>query len=120
MREFAEVWRGIQKIVFSSTLTSVQGKSRLATRDVVDEVAALKREPGREIAVGGAGLAAELARHGLIDEYLPFVYPVVVGGGTPFFPPLAEPIDLELVDQRVFASGVVYLRYRVQDPTRGG
>jgi dihydrofolate reductase len=62
--------------------------------------------------VGRAGLAATLIGHGLVDEYGLFVNPVVVGGGTPFFPPLDEPLRLELVERRTFPAGVVLLRYR--------
>ena len=111
MREFAEIWRRLPKIVFSNTLTSVEGNARLATRSVTDEVRALLQDGGGDIAVGGAGLAAELARTDLIDEYRPLINPVVVGGGTRFFPSLGAPIDLELAEQRTFGSRVVYLRY---------
>jgi dihydrofolate reductase len=99
MRDFAAMWKALPKIVFSTTLTEVEGENtRLATRPLAEEVAALKAEPGAPIAVGGAGLAA-------------FVSPVVVGGGTPYFPP-GEHVDLELMESRTFPSGVVGLRYR--------
>jgi dihydrofolate reductase len=77
----------------------------------VEEVARLKAEPGDDLAVGGAGLAATFMRAGLIDEYRLFVNPVVLGAGTPFFPPLEERINLDLVETRTFGSRVVYLRY---------
>ena len=79
---------------------------------LAEEVAALKQQPGKDIAVGGAGLAAGCIKLGLVDEFRLFVNPVVVGGGTPFFPPLEEQIDLELVETRTFGSRVVYLRYQ--------
>ena len=60
----------------------------------------------------GAGLAATFMKLGLIDEYRPFVHPVVLGGGTPYFPPLEERINLQLVETRTFGSGVIYVRYR--------
>jgi dihydrofolate reductase len=110
--EFARIWQNLPKIVFSNTLEKVEGNTRLATGEVAEEVAKLKEQPGKDVAVGGAGLAAGLAELGLIDEYRPFVSPVVLGAGTPFFPPLDEPIDLELVETRTFGSRVVYLRYR--------
>jgi dihydrofolate reductase len=72
----------------------------------------LKEQPGKDLAVGGAGLASTLIELGLVDEYRLFVSPVVLGGGTPYFPPLDERIDLELVETRTFGSRVVYLRYR--------
>ncbi len=112
--EFAEIWRATPKIVFSTTLTEVEGSNTtLATRGVVDVATELKAEDGKEISVGGARLAATLARAGLIDEYRLCVNPALAGGGTPFFPPLDEPVDLELLETRTFGSRVVYLRYRV-------
>ena len=90
----------------------MEGNARLARRDVAAEVAELKNQPGAGIvSVGGAGLAASLAEKDLIDEYRLFVNPVVLGGGTPYFPPLPKRLDLELIETRTF-SQVVYLRYR--------
>jgi dihydrofolate reductase len=77
-----------------------------------EEVATLKEQPGKDLAVGGAGLASTFIELGLVDEYRQFVSPVVLGGGTPYFPPLDRRIDLELVETRTFGSRVVYLRYR--------
>jgi dihydrofolate reductase len=111
-REFARIWQDLPKIVFSTSLESVEGNARLATGTIAEEVAALTAQPGKDVAVGGAGLAAAFTRLGLIDEYRLFVSPVALGGGTPFFPPLESPIDLELVETRTFGSRVVYLRYR--------
>jgi dihydrofolate reductase len=110
-REFAGIWQALPKIVFSSTLERVEGNARLAQGDPADEIARLKREPGKDIAVGGAGLASSLIKRGLVDEYRLFVSPVVVGGGTPFFPSLEKLINLELVETRAFSSRVVYVRY---------
>jgi dihydrofolate reductase len=98
--------------VFSTTLDTVVGNARLATGSVADEVARLSEQPGKDLAVGGAGLAATCIEHGLVDEFRRFVSPVVLGGGTPFFPALEERIDLELVETRTFGSRVVYERYR--------
>jgi dihydrofolate reductase len=109
--EFAQIWRALPKIVFSRTLTRVEGNARLAEGSVEEEVARLKREPGGDIAVGGAGLAAACTKLGLIDEYQLFISPVVLGGGTPYFPPDAR-LALELVETRRFEPDVVYLRYR--------
>jgi dihydrofolate reductase len=110
--EFARIWKPLPKIVFSTTLEKVEGNARLVRDGVAEEVARLKEEPGKDLAVGGAGLASTLIELGLVDEFRPFVNPVVVGGGTPFFPTLDEQIDLELVETRTFSSRVVYLRYR--------
>jgi dihydrofolate reductase len=110
--EFARIWKEMPKIVFSRTLEKVEGNARLVRDGVADEVARLKEQPGKDIAVGGAGLASTFMELGLIDEFRPFVHPVVLGGGTPYFPPLDERINLELVETRTFGSGVVFLRYR--------
>jgi dihydrofolate reductase len=111
--EFGALWRAIPKVVFSTTLTSVQGNARLAGSDVASEIAKLKAEPGGSVVtVGGAGLAATLAGLDLIDEYRLFVSPVLLGGGTPFFPPSPKRMTLELIETQTFGSGVVYSRYR--------
>jgi dihydrofolate reductase len=110
--EFARIWQSLPKVVFSRTLEEVEGNTRLVRAGVAEEVAKLKAEPGKDLAVGGAGLAASLIELGLVDELRPFVSPVVLGGGTPYLPALADRIELELVETRTFASRVVYLRYR--------
>lgn len=118
--EFARIWKELPKIVFSNTLESVEGDSRLATGDVAEEVARLKAQPGKDLAVGGAGLASTCMQLGLLDEWRLFVSPVALGGGTPYFPPLNERLDLELVDEQTFGSRVVYVRYRTRPATEGG
>ena len=110
-RDFARIWQALPKVVFSSTLDRVEGNSRLASADVADEVARLKEEPGGDLGVGGAGLASALVERNLIDYYHVFVAPVVLGGGTPYFPAMEQRIALELVDRRAFAGGIEYLRY---------
>jgi uncharacterized protein YndB with AHSA1/START domain/dihydrofolate reductase len=110
--EFARIWKALPKVVFSSTLEQVEGNARLATGDVATELAKLKEQSGKDVSVGGAGLAATLVELDLIDEYRLFVNPVVLGGGTPYFPARAERIDLELIETRTFGSRVVYVRYR--------
>jgi dihydrofolate reductase len=110
--EFARIWKDTPKIVFSTTLDRVEGNARLVRDGVAEEVAELKEQPGGELAVGGAGLASTLIKLDLVDEYRLFVSPVVLGGGTPYFPALDERINLELVETRTFGSRVVYVRYR--------
>ena len=110
--EFARIWQELPKIVFSKTLEKVEGNARLVREVVVDEVAKMKEQPGKDLAVGGAGLASTFIELGLVDEYRLFVSPVVLGGGTRYFPALGERIDLELVETRTFGSRVVYVRYR--------
>jgi dihydrofolate reductase len=109
--EFARIWKATPKIVISRTLETVEGNARLVRDDAAEEVARLKQEPGKDLAVGGAGLASTFINRGLIDEYGLFVSPVVLGGGTPYFPALDQRIDLELAETRTFGSRVVYLRY---------
>src|SRR5918996_395736 len=110
--EFAHIWQELPKVVFSRTLDRVEGNARLVSEGVAEEVAKLKEQPGKDLSVGGAGLASSLIELGLVDEYRLFVSPVVLGGGTPFFPAVGERLDLELVETRTFGSRVVYLRYR--------
>ena len=112
--EWAALWNPLPKVVFSATLSEVQGNARLASGGLAEEIERLRAEPGEgDIAIGGATLAAEAAALGLIDEYRTVVYPVLVGGGTPFFPRDERRVDLELIETRTFSSRVVYLRYRV-------
>ncbi|WP_392892713.1 dihydrofolate reductase family protein [Streptomyces sp. LN699] len=113
-REWTALWNALPKVVFSTTLSTVRGNARLASGDLAEEIARLRAEPGEgNIAIGGAQLAAKAAALGLIDEYRPKVYPVLVGGGIPFFPRDERRLDLELVETRTFMSNVHYLRYRV-------
>lgn len=114
-REWISLWNPLPKVVFSTTLSEVQGSARLATGTVAEEIERLRTEPGEgNIAIGGAGLAATIAEADLIDEYRAKVYPVLVGGGVPFFPQAERRVDLELLETRSFDSGVVYLRHRVR------
>jgi dihydrofolate reductase len=111
-REFAEIWRELPKVVFSTTLESVEGTARLARDSVSEEVRRLKEQVDGDLEVGGAALAADCIELDLVDEYHLFVYPVIVGGGKPFFPPTQTSLELELVETRSFASRVVSLRYQ--------
>jgi len=114
MLEWAALWKALPKVVFSTTLSAVQGNARLASGGVAEEIERLRTEPAEgDIAIGGATLAAEAAASGLIDEYRPKIYPVLVGGGIPFFSQHGRRVDLELVETRTFRSRVVCLRYRV-------
>jgi dihydrofolate reductase len=111
--EFADVWCALPKVVFSHTLDSVQGNARLAAKaSVAEEVAAALDATDKDVSIGGAGLAAAAFELGLIDELHIFRNPVVVGGGTPFLPPVTEDVPLDLVETRTFGSRVIYERYR--------
>jgi dihydrofolate reductase len=108
---FADVWCALPKIVFSRTLDSVQGNARLASASVAEEAAAALDATDKDVSIGGAGLAAAAIELGLVDEVRLFRNPVVVGGGTPFLPPVTEDIRLDLVETRTFGSRVIYERY---------
>ena len=118
--EFARIWQGLPKIVFSKTLEKVEGNARLISDGVAEEVAKLKDQPGGDLAVGGAGLASTLIKLGLIDEYRPFISPAVLGGGTPYLPALEEGISLELMETRTFGSRVIYARYQQDSASAAG
>jgi dihydrofolate reductase len=109
--DFAGVWRPLPKVVYSTTLDAVEGNARLASEVDPEEIAAMKREPGKDLEVGGATLAATFTAHGLIDEYRMFVCPVVLGAGTPYFAGSEDRVALELLETRTFGE-VVYLRYQ--------
>jgi dihydrofolate reductase len=109
---FADAWCAIPKVVFSRTLDSVQGKARLARAPLAEEVAAALEATDGDVSIGGADLAAQAIQLGLVDELHMFRYPVVVGGGTPFLPPVTDEISLELIETRTFGSRVVYECYR--------
>lgn len=109
---FADVWCALPKIVFSRTLDSVEGNARIAEASVAEEVAAALKATDKDISIGGAGLAGSAIQLGLVDELRMFRYPVVVGGGTPFLPPVTEDVSLDLIETRTFGSRVVYERYR--------
>ena len=108
---FADVWCALPKVVFSRTLDSVQGNARLATGPLAEEVAAALDATDKDVAIGGAGLAAEAIYLGLVDELRMFRNPIVVGGGTAFIPPVTHDIPLTLIEIRTFGSRVIYERY---------
>jgi dihydrofolate reductase len=113
MRDFADIWRSADKIVYSRTLDAAPtAKTRIEPSFDPDAVRRLKESTERDISVGGPGLAAHAIAAGLVDEYHALLTPVVVGGGTRALPDGVH-LSLELLDERRFSSGVVYLRYRV-------
>jgi dihydrofolate reductase len=109
--EFAEIWREKPKIVFSRTLQKADWNTAIIRDVVPDDILALKAQPGGDLAVGGADLAAAFMQHNLIDEYCIYVHPVLIGQGKPLFPSTEAMIDLELAESRTFRNGVVMLRY---------
>ena len=108
---FADVWCALPKVVFSRTLDSVEGNARLAEGSLAEEVAQALAATEKDVSIGGAGLAAQAIELGLVDELRMFRHPVIVGGGTPFLPPVSEDVQLELIETRTFGSGVIHERY---------
>jgi dihydrofolate reductase len=112
--EFARNWRDTPKVVFSSTIDKVDWNTRLVTGDAVAEITRLKAEDGAPMRIAGPTLAGAAMRAGLIDEYALVTYPILVGGGTPFFTTLESWVNLELVETRAFPNGVVLTRYETR------
>jgi dihydrofolate reductase len=111
MRDYAEIWRAADKIVYSRTLEEPSSARTRIERDFDPEaIRQLKATADRDLAVGGPTLAAEALRAGLVDEVQLFINPIVVGGGKPALPDGVR-VPLELIDERRFDSGVVYVRY---------
>jgi dihydrofolate reductase len=113
---FADVWCALPKVVFSRTLDRVQGNARLAEGSVAEEVAAAIASTDEDVSIGGPALAGAAFELGLVDELRILRAPVVVGGGTPFLPPVADPIQLDLIETATFGSRVIYERYRRAGP----
>jgi dihydrofolate reductase len=112
MLEYARSWNKLEKFVISTTLKEAVAGFTLISSDAVEEVRRLKMQPGRDIALAGSKLAATLINHGLVDEYLLYVHPAIVGSGTPLFHNPDHRIRLQLVETHGFQSGVVMLHYR--------
>jgi dihydrofolate reductase len=114
VRDYAEIWRAADKVVYSKTLEEVSTARTLIERDFdPGAVRGMKAAGGSDISVGGPDLAAQAIRAGLVDECHLFVNPVVVGGGNQSLPDHVR-VELELLDERRFGNGVVYLRYRTR------
>ena len=112
-REFARLWRAADKVVYSTSLASVaSARTRIERGFDPGAVRSLKATADRDLTVGGPDLAEQALEAGLVDELQLFAVPVLVGGGTPAFPSGVR-LDLDLLDERRFAAGTVYRRYRV-------
>jgi dihydrofolate reductase len=115
LREYGEIWRSADKIVYSRTLQEVSSAGTRIERVFDPEaVRELKATAVRDISIGGAELASLAIRAGLVDEYHMFLTPVVVGGGTPYLPGSVR-VSLDLLDEHVFDNGVVHLHYRSRE-----
>jgi dihydrofolate reductase len=114
VRKFAEIWQAADKVVYSGTLDAVStARTRIERHFDPGAIRQLKAQSERDITVGGPDLAAQAIRAGLVDEYHIFVVPVVVGGGTRSLPGNVR-IELELLDERRFPNGTVFLHYRTR------
>ena len=115
MIEFARIWRDMPKIVFSRTLERADWNTTVVRDVVAGQVMALKAQPGGDLVLGGADIAAAFMRHDLIDEYRLYVHPVLIGQGKPLFQVSNTMINLHLAETRTFGNGVVLLRYQRPD-----
>jgi dihydrofolate reductase len=114
-REYAEIWRDADKVVFTTTLEAVStARTRIERQFEPDAVRRLKEASSSDLSIGGAAIGAEAFRHGLVDECVLLLYPVLVGGGKPALPRGVR-LDLELLDHRRFGNGVVYVRHAVRN-----
>ena len=110
-QDYAQIWRGADKVVYSTTLTEPSTpRTRVERSFDAEAVRTMKDSAAADISVGGPGLASQAVAAGLVDEWHLFLTPVVVGGGTRYLPEGVR-FDLDLVDERRFGNGVVFLRY---------
>jgi dihydrofolate reductase len=120
MVEFAHIWRDMPKLVFSRTLERAGWNTTVVREVVPEEIRKLKAQPGGDLALGGADLAATFMRHDLVDEYRLYVHPVVLGNGRRLFQPSDARVPLRLAETRTFGNGVVLLHYRRPGAAAGG
>jgi dihydrofolate reductase len=111
LTEFAEVWTALPKVVFSHGEVDIRGNARMASAPLADEIRNMVGSTDRDVEIGGATLAGQAFELGLIDDVRLFRAPAVLGGGTPFFPPVASAVVMDLVETRRFEPGIVYERY---------
>lgn len=112
--DFANAWLKTERIVFSKTLEKVEGNASIRREVDLDEIRKLKNQPGNLLMVGGAGLASTFIKHGLVDEFRVYIYPVIIGGGKPMFQ-VEKKINLKLIEKKEFEGGIVMLRYQLQN-----
>jgi dihydrofolate reductase len=113
-RDYAKIWKAAEKIVYSRTLAEVSSaRTRIEREFDIDAIRQLKATADSDISIGGPELAAQAIAAGLVDELHLFLAPVVVGGGKPSLPDKVR-LELDLLDERRFANGVVYLHYRMR------
>jgi dihydrofolate reductase len=113
-RDFSRIWQQTEKVVVSRSLDAVTTKNTRLVRELsADEMRKLKADTAEDVSVSGPTLAATFLKQGLVDEVSIYYVPVVVGGGTPMFPNVIEMLKFELMEERRFANGLVFVRHRV-------
>lgn len=112
--EYARAWQNNKRIVFSKTLTSVEGDAELRREINPEEIRSMKNQPGKDMSVGGSTLAASFIKYGLVDEFRLYIHPVSIGGGMPMFP-LHETVDLKFAESQTFSGGIVMLKYHLKN-----
>ncbi|GAA2214731.1 hypothetical protein GCM10009850_101960 [Nonomuraea monospora] len=121
LREYGEIWTAKPKVLVSRTRRSADHNTRIiGGDDAIEQLAALRAATDGSISVGGASLATQLLRAGLLDELLLFTHPSILGFGRPLFDDYDMPIDLELIEQRSFEHGVTMHHYAIQDAKEAG
>ncbi|MET7398208.1 dihydrofolate reductase family protein [Dactylosporangium sp. NPDC005572] len=116
MREYAEIWTSKPKVLVSRTRHDADHNTRIiGSDDAIEQLAALRAQTDGSISVGGAALATQLLRAGLLDELMVWTHPAILGFGRPLFDDYDMPIDLDLLEQRSFKQGVTLHRYAIQD-----
>ena len=115
LREWAQIWTAAPKIVVSNSRTTAGHNTRvIGGADAMRELAAVRDQTEGTIAVGGANLATQLLRHGLLDELHLYTHPVVLGSGRPLFDEVAEPVECDLIEHVDFHNGVALNRYQIR------
>jgi dihydrofolate reductase len=112
VKQFARIWRDMPKVVYSRTLQRADWNTTVVHEVEPQEITKLTAQPGGDLVIGGASLAASFLRYDLIDEYRIYVHPVLIGGGKPMFGSRESRIGLRLAESRIFGNGVVLLRYQ--------
>lgn len=114
--KFADLWSALPKVVFSRTLTTVEGNARLAQGSLAEEIGAVMSSTDKDVEIGGADLAGQAFELGLVDQLQMFRSPIVLGGGTPLLPPVTQSVEFELVETRRFDEVVYECYRRTQNP----
>jgi dihydrofolate reductase len=119
LREYGQIWMAAEKVLVSNTRTQASHNTRIVGGDqAIQQLATLRAETNGSIGVGGANLATQLLRHGLLDELLLFVHPVVLGTGRPLFDDVTVPIECDLLEYKTFEQGVTMQRYGIRHAQR--